>query len=531
MATPVAVGWALGDVSAGLTATLGASTSLYGSGLPYLRRSVHLGVIAVCFAAAVVLGDWSARLPWAGVLTVSAIAMAAVLFCNALSVGPPGAYMFVVMCAAGIGIATQHQSLWRTGLLVLAGGAFAWLVHMSGALGGFRRPERAAVTAAADAVAGYLDAIGTAAERSARHRAALALHHSWRVLINFQPRAQKPSRSLQRFWPINRELHAVFADAIGAAANNKSVPPETSQRVRRLRALATDAAGSNGLASAANIPLRHPGAGELVRQAIRPGSRVLPVVIRVGIAVVIAGFVAAAAGVEHSYWAMAAAVLVLHQGFDWIRTLQQGIERLLGTWLGLALTGVVLAAHPQGLWLVLVIGLLVFTIEMLEVRNYALAVVFITAIALTIASGGHLVSNIADLLIARGVDTLIGVAVGVAVYLATTRGRDTARLPAALAATEGAVAAAAPHFAGGAVLTPAARAARRDLQIRVIELLSAYDAAVGGSARERAAAERLWPAVAAAEERAYRTLASFWAIKRSRIKRIIMRIKVWSRWN
>lgn len=297
MAMPVAVGWALGDVPAGLTASLGAFTSLYGSGRPYLHRSVHLGVIAVCFAAAVALGDWSGQLAWAGVLTVSAIAMVAVLFCNALRVGPPGAYMFVMACAAGIGLATQHLSPWRTGLLVLGGGAFSWLVHMSGTLGGFRRPERSAVMAAADAAAVYLNAIGTAAERSARHRAALALHHSWGVLVNFQPRAHKPGRSLQRFRLINRELHAVFADAMGAAAKNGSVPADTSQRVHRLRALAADPAASDGLASA-DIPPGHPGAGELVRQALRPGSRVLPVVIRVGIAVVIAGFVAAAAGVE-----------------------------------------------------------------------------------------------------------------------------------------------------------------------------------------------------------------------------------------
>jgi uncharacterized membrane protein YccC len=509
MATPIAAGWVLGDVPAGLTASLGAFTSLYGGGRPYLHRSVHLGVIAICFAAAVALGNWSGQLAWAGVLTVSAIAMVAVLFCNALTVGPPGAYMFVMARAAGIGLATQHLSPWRTGLLVLGGGVFSWLVHMSGTLGGFRRPERAAVMAAADAVAAYLGAMGAAAERSARHRAALALHHSWRVLVNFQPRAQKPGRSLQQFRLINRELHTVFADAMAAAAKDGSVPADTSQRVHRLRALAADPAASDGLASA-DIPPGHPGAGELVRQALRPGSSVLPIVIRVGIAVVIAGFVAAAAGVEHAYWAMAAAVLVLHQGFDWIRTLQRGIERLLGTWLGLGLAGVVLAVYPQGLRLVLVIFVLQFAIEMVVVRNYALAVVFITAIALTIASGGHRVSNIGELLLARGADNLIGVAVGIAVYLATTRGRDTARLSAALAATEGAVAAVAPHLASGAVLTPPARAARRDLQIRAIELLPAYDAALGGSARERSAAESLWPAVAAAEERAYRTLASCW---------------------
>ena len=77
----------------------------------------------------VALGNWAAEVPWAGVLTVSAIAVAAVLLCNALLVGPPGAYMFVLACAAGIGAAHEHVAPWRIGLLVLAGGAFGgWCI-------------------------------------------------------------------------------------------------------------------------------------------------------------------------------------------------------------------------------------------------------------------------------------------------------------------------------------------------------------------------------------------------------------------
>src|SRR6476469_686895 len=142
VAVPVLIGWTVGDIAAGLMATIGAFTSLYGSGRPYLNRAVHLGVIAICFSVAVALGNWAAAVPWVGVLTVSVIAMAAVLVCNALSVGPPGAYMFVLACAAGIGVSAEHLSTWHIGALVAAGGAFAWLVHMTGALTNFRGPEK-----------------------------------------------------------------------------------------------------------------------------------------------------------------------------------------------------------------------------------------------------------------------------------------------------------------------------------------------------------------------------------------------------
>ena len=126
----------------------------------------------MCFSLAVALGNWTAEIPWVGVLTVSLIAMAAVLVCNALAVGPPGAYMFVLACAAGIGVAAEHLPSWHIGLLVAAGGAFAWIVHMSGALINFRGPEKSAVAAAAEGVARFLDAIGSPDEDSARRKAA-----------------------------------------------------------------------------------------------------------------------------------------------------------------------------------------------------------------------------------------------------------------------------------------------------------------------------------------------------------------------
>ena len=515
VAVPVLVGWAVGDVAAGLLATIGGFTALYGSGRPYLNRAVHLAVIAVCLGLSVALGNWAAEVPWAGVLTVSAIAVAAVLLCNALLVGPPGAYMFVLACAAGIGAAHEHVAPWRIGLLVLAGGAFAWLVHMSGALIRFRGPEKSAVVSAAESVAGFIEAVGSSAEVSARHRAAVALHQSWSVLINFQPLIPAPSSTLRQLRAANHRLHVVFAEAMTAAEDNRPLPAGQAQRARGLGTLAGCTVSVDGDRAGDDMPLGRPGPLQLLREAIRPGSTTLPVVARVGIAVPVAGFIASALGVDHAYWAMSAAVLILHQGLDWLRTLQRGIQRLLGTWAGLVLAAVILGLHPQGLWLVLTVAVLQFTIEMFVVRNYALAVVFITPAALTIASGGLVVGDVGDLLLARGLDTLIGFVVAVAVYLPTARRGNPARLAEAIARTLDAVAATSRHLALGEVTTVGARAARRDLQVRALAMRSTYEAAVAGAARGRRSAECKWPAVAATEELAYRTLAGCWVVQRA----------------
>ena len=58
MGTPVLAGWLLGDLTAGLIATLGAFTGLYGGGRPYVNRAQLLAVIALSLSEAVGLGMW-----------------------------------------------------------------------------------------------------------------------------------------------------------------------------------------------------------------------------------------------------------------------------------------------------------------------------------------------------------------------------------------------------------------------------------------------------------------------------------------
>lgn len=510
-AIPVVVGWSAGSVGAGLVASLGAFTSRFGGDRPYANRGMELATVVVSLAAAVALGDWSAQLPWAGVAAVSLVAVAAVWLCNALAVGPPGAYVFVVACAAGVGVSAAHLAPWAIGLLVLSGGAVAWAVQMAGALLDFRGPERAAVRAAAEAVAGYLEVATSPQERAARHRAATALHKSWSVLVNYQPLPAPPDSVLHRLRSANHALHVVFTTAVSAAAAGVAPAAESAGQARQLGALQLP---PETVASRAadRIPLGSPPLVTVLRRAVSPGSHVRHVMARVAIGVPLAGAIAMVLGIDHAYWAMAAAVLVLHQGADRSRTLRRGSERLLGTWAGLGLAGAILLLHPQGLWLAPLLALLQFVIELLVVRNYALATVFITTAALTISSGTHSV-DIGRLLLARGTDTLIGCAVGVAVFLVAARWQESTRLTDALARTLEAAAEVLPHVATGDTTALPARAARRDLQIAAIALMESDEAALAGSARHRSAAERLLPAVAATEQLAYRTIAACWTIE------------------
>jgi uncharacterized membrane protein YccC len=514
IAAPVAAGWSAGDVSAGLVAAIGAFTSLYGADRPYRNRALVLAAIAVGFACAVALGVWSESLGRLGIVIVVAVAMCATFFCNALRVGPPGAYMFALAGAVGAGLPTQHLTWWQTGLLVLAGGGFSAIVRLTGVLVDAHGPARTAVGAAGSAVEAFLKAVGGPAEDGARHAAAVALHDTWTTLVSRQSARTADDGVLARLRSISRELHRLFIDGVNAG-DRFADRDVLAARARELAQEARTKTADSARVAPEHVPLGKRGTAESLRESLIWPSPVLVVSLRVGLAAAIAGLVGAALDLERAYWIVAAAVLVLHQGWDWSRSLQRGFERVIGTLFGLALAGAVLWLAPQGLWLALTLAALQFLIELVVVRNYALAVVFITAIALTMASAGHDVPSIGLLLWDRAVDTVIGCAIGIGVLLVTAPRALAVPIPQELAAALKAAQELLEFAAAGDVISAAAKRARRNLQHRAITLLTAYELGAGARPQDRRFAEELWPAVIAAQRLLYRLLAFCWALEES----------------
>src|SRR5690606_23136739 len=143
MGIPVLAGWWAGDLGAGLMATIGAFTALYCSTRPYASRAIALALIACAFAAAVLFGLWLEHWPWLVVPVLALASMIATWLCNAMRVGPPGAYLFVLACAAGTAMPVQQLAPGPSGLLVLAGGGVAWLLHPARGLRAPAGPARA----------------------------------------------------------------------------------------------------------------------------------------------------------------------------------------------------------------------------------------------------------------------------------------------------------------------------------------------------------------------------------------------------
>lgn len=510
----VGIAWAAGDIGAGLVATLGMFTADYGSRRPYFNRAVQSAVIAVALAAAVTIGVWSARADWLAVVSVSVVAVVAVWLCTGLAVGPPGAFVFALACAAGVGVSASHRPAWQAGLLVLAGGAMAWVATMSAALTARRRPETAAVAAAGQAVAAYVETAGTTEQIGARRAAATALVQAWAALIDYQPRGGRTARSLSGLRRANHALHVLFTDTMLAASRGGSMPPDTASLARRIGTLQTDPSVISDR-DENRLPPRRPATAIQLLRALGPNAHTRRVMVRVAIATPLAGACAGFFGISHAYWAMAAAVLMLHQGDHRIATVTRGARRILGTFAGLCLAAVILSARPSGLWLVAVLALLQYAIKMSNVRNYALATVFTTATGLTIGTATHPV-DVGELLTARAVDTLIGCGIAIGVYLVAVSLQEADRIPESLRRTMRRTVTMTEFLARGDSSSLPARRARRELQESIFDLNAAEDAARKGYPRDRAIAARLSRIVTATEDLGFATIAASWAAEQGR---------------
>ncbi|MEX5293846.1 FUSC family protein [Kocuria sp. CPCC 205268] len=140
-----------------------------------------------------------------------------------------------------------------------------------------------------------------------------------------------------------------------------------------------------------------------------------------------AGALGAASGLSYTYWAMVAAAAPIAAP-DLTARLQRGVHRVVGTLGGVAVTAFLLSMSLQQWHVVVFVILFQFLAELFVGRNYSLALLFITPLALLMTQLAHPVAT-GTLLQARAVETVIGAACGLVVVLVlrTRREREADR--------------------------------------------------------------------------------------------------------
>lgn len=207
---------------------------------------------------------------------------------------------------------------------------------------------------------------------------------------------------------------AIFALAVGCVGH---VRP--ARRAAVAPAMAGPAAG--GLTVRKRPGLR----SRLHETFSRPGEWLL--LARFGIAAAVAGSLSTAFGIGHPYWAIVSAIVPIASA-NMSHSFVRATHRVLGTLAGLVLAWAILSLNPSGLTAIVTVVALQVAAELLVGRNYGLALVFVTPLALVMIELSHPVDT-QTLIADRAVETLLGtvVALGVVVAAWLVARRRTAR--------------------------------------------------------------------------------------------------------
>ena len=523
VALPLSAGVAAGRPELGAAASFGALAVLYVPQAPYRYRARVVRRVGLGLVAAVLLGSLAAGHGVVTALVAGLVAGTASFACQAAELPPPRELMLVMAVLAATDMPSDPAEAATRAGLAAAGALVAWLLTMAPALAGrWRAPEQAAVVAAMGAVAGLLDAVGSAGAGAARHAAVTGVQ---RARAAVSQAALPPGHPLAGLVvaaealleaALHVEVEATAPlDPGWAAAVRALVPavhglpvgnvvlPETAGTAGAgllTRAL-TDARTASVPPAAARTLPPWPTLHRQLAAGLRRHSVVLPSAARIGIAVAVGVGLGQALGLGHAYWVGLTAAAVL-QGSNLAVTRGRVLHRLAGTVAGVVLTFAVLGWNPP-LWVVvLAVAAAQFAVELVIPVHYGLAVTAITVLALGLFHLGSPTEDVSSALGARLIDTAIGAALALVLRRVLWPRATVARLPQRQARV---VAAARAVFASAwsPELRPRLPERRRMLQTELAALRVVHADALA----DAGGADAGWPVSAAAEELAFLALS------------------------
>lgn len=518
----------------------GAYAILFGTGA-YRTRARTVSVVALVLvgsaAGAAAIG-WavSERNPavspanWSWLVPVLALSLYAALACFVVTAIRlrAGAATFPVMVTGGSLLAYQSGfTVAQVTGWALLGAASALVFSIVGWLVDPTSPQRGAVRSAVQAVAAYRRAVDSGASTvHERHRAAVACQDAWLALAGAGViRGGRVTGRRRRFGGLARLVRdrrttdgsRPIRGATdgprpirGAEERYVAVLIGTQTRLREtiLRERASDPEhdlpeheepelphGEPSIIPMADPPYRY--------QLRRAGTRVtrpLVTATRVLAASLLAGGLSLAFGLGRADWAVVTVVIMLGMGPSQRLGTIKGIHRSLGTVGGLFLFLAIWTIQPSPWLLVLVLGACQASVELLIQKNYALAVIFTTPLALV--TGGAIHQNATPTITHRLLEVLIAVVVSlICLWCVLPRGSRGVFLSAARLA----------HHGAGDLLRRLPGRAPADLltdrEILRYELVGAARAAVDAAHDAPDWMGRRWPAHDAGQRNGFLALA------------------------
>ena len=227
--------------------------------------------------------------------------------------------------------------------------------------------------------------------------------------------------------------------------------------------------------------------------------------LRFGVITTIAAMIAYSFDFTRSYWIPLSCVAVM-AGESMIATFHRALQRSAGTFIGIIIASCILYFKPSGYPIALFILFFTATIELCIVKNYGLAVIFITPNALILAetiTGGEF--SFFHFSSARMIDVVIGSTIGIIGVLLMGKRSASVRIPRILMRT----------LRNQSQMTlllfsKPQKSTEKQIQERLIKmrtnlanLTALYTAAIGEIPQNRNLIEYYWPIIYSMEKLAF----------------------------
>lgn len=398
--------------SMGLIGLTGAFLGFVARTRPIRSRVVILAGMCVTYIVGVALGALTGGEPVLLTLTLTVFSLVTVLGYNTLVAEPPGAMFLIIGPVIASYLPTVGLSV---GKVVLIGAIACVSASVTSLLLQLvterRQVEQDALSAAEEAVASYLDADRAITPRNQlarlRNAAFISVFRASMVLedaVGREPRLHQ----WRRMNTALRRLHLA-----------------TIQQVVRVHLPGREVALS-GVEQ--RRYLGRPDAAYLLRWGLSRSSLPWLSARRMAAAMLLTFAVSYGSHAGHPYWAVMTTALVMSVTRDRLALTHRALHRVAGTVIGIGFFALIHAAHPRGFMLLMIALALVFCIQLLAVRNYALAVIFVTPMALLISTAATPYRPISEIAGERVLATMIGAAASLLVIWLAGR-----RAPIALA--------------------------------------------------------------------------------------------------
>ncbi len=452
IAAPLAVGLAVEGwghnptgLAAGVLASIGGLVgSIAPQRGPVREKLVRTAAGIALGAAGLAVGRFAAGTGWPVVFLIAALAALAA-FVSAINANFSfGALQFLIYIAVGSGLVTG-TSIAHVAVYFVAGGAWALLLTLLAALSDPVDPDRAVVSDVLRAVADLLRQCGHGADPARRQAVTTALNTAYDQITGSRGHVQGKSPRLSRLAGVLNSAQPLVDGAVALYRSGRPAEPEVLAAVDALAdgvLAGRRPAGGPPHAPDDDAPPARAAPGAHAQQQVRDGTRLLwdvvagnvahrpatPVrrdwkqsasdlwsrsggsadsrefAVRLALCMAIAEVVREHLPYERPYWVLLTVAIVLKPDFGSV--FARGVQRTVGTILGVLVGAAVLALVPHDGWMLLPLAAAAALMPLTLRVNYGLFVVSLTPVVvmlLDLAAPGD-----AGVVTARLVDTAVG---------------------------------------------------------------------------------------------------------------------------